>query len=155
MRDDVVHQVRCRLRHPARAAWRAAPTPLAAEGQQLVVAAFAAAQPQEVVGQDAALEEGVELVLDESRQLGARTGLGVGDEAGRVLLHQAVKRGLLGAVAFVVERDAIRRPLGSRPMACAMGSRRGESARSQAALRASIALRAACRCVPSAAGLPF
>ena len=76
------------------------------------MAAFAAAQPQEAVGQDAALEEGVELVLDESRQLGARTGLGVGDEAGRVLLHQAVKRGLLGAVAFVVERGAIRRPLG-------------------------------------------
>jgi hypothetical protein len=36
----------------------------------------------------------------------------VGDEAGRVLLHQAVQRGLLGAVAFVVERGAIRRPLG-------------------------------------------
>lgn len=26
--------------------------------------------------------------------------------------HQAVQRGLLGAVAFVVERGAIRRPLG-------------------------------------------
>jgi len=34
-------------------------------GQPLVVAAFAAAQAQEAVGQDAALEEGVELVLDE------------------------------------------------------------------------------------------
>jgi hypothetical protein len=29
-----------------------------------------------------------------------------------VLLHQAVQRGLLGAMAFVVDRDAIRRPLG-------------------------------------------
>jgi hypothetical protein len=30
--------------------------------------------------QDAALEEGVELVLDEPRQLGVRAGLGVGDD---------------------------------------------------------------------------
>jgi hypothetical protein len=90
MRDDMVHQVRRRLRHPARAARRAEPAPLAAEGQQLVVAAFAAAQPEHAVGQDAALEEGVELVLDEARQLGPGAGLGVGDETGRVLLHQAV-----------------------------------------------------------------
>jgi hypothetical protein len=76
------------------------------------VAAVAAAQPQEAVGQDAAFEEGVELVLDEPRQLGASAGLGVGDETGRVLLHQAVQRGLLGAVAFVVDRGAIRRQFG-------------------------------------------
>ena len=31
---------------------------------------------------------------------------------GRVLLHQAVQRGLLGTVALVVKRCAIRRPLG-------------------------------------------
>jgi hypothetical protein len=62
--------------------------------------------------QDAALEEGVELVLDESRQFGSGAGLGVSDEAGRVLLHQAVQRGLLWAVAFVVQRGAVRRPLG-------------------------------------------
>ena len=72
------------------------------------MAAFTVAQPQEGLGQDAALEEGVKLVLDESRQLGAGTGLGVRDEAGRVLLHQAVQRGLLGAVAFVVKRGAVR-----------------------------------------------
>ena len=33
-------------------------------------------------------------------------------ETGRVLLHQALQRALLGAVAFVVERGAIGRPLG-------------------------------------------
>jgi hypothetical protein len=76
------------------------------------VAALAAPKPQEAVGQDAAFQEGVELVLDEPGQLGAGAGLGVGDEAGGVLLHQAVKRGLLGAVAFVVERGAIGSPLG-------------------------------------------
>jgi hypothetical protein len=64
------------------------------------------------VRQDAALEEGVELLLDEPRQLGAGAGLGVGDEAGRMLLHQPVQGGLLGAVAFVVNRGAIRCPLG-------------------------------------------
>jgi hypothetical protein len=76
------------------------------------VAALAAAKPKEAVGEDAALEEGVELVLDESRQLGASAGLGMRDEAGRVLLHQAVQRGLLGAVAFVVDLGPIGSPLG-------------------------------------------
>jgi hypothetical protein len=35
----------------------------------------------EAVGHDASLEEVVELILDESRQLGAAAGLGVRDEA--------------------------------------------------------------------------
>jgi hypothetical protein len=42
-------------------------------------------------GQDAAFEESFELVLDELRQLG----VGVGDEAGRMMLHQAVQPGPL------------------------------------------------------------
>jgi hypothetical protein len=37
---------------------------------------------------------------------------GVGDEAGRILLHQSAERGLLEAVALAVERGAIGRPLG-------------------------------------------
>jgi hypothetical protein len=69
-------------------------------------------QAQEAMRQDVALKEGVELVLDEPGQLGAGAGLGVGDEAGRMLLHQAVQRGLLGAVALVVERSAIGYPTG-------------------------------------------
>jgi hypothetical protein len=64
------------------------------------------------VGQDAALEKSVELVLDEAGQLGAGAGLGVGHEAGRVLLHNAVQRGLLRAMALVVDRGASWRPLG-------------------------------------------
>jgi hypothetical protein len=112
VRNDLVHQVRRSLRHAPLAARRAEPAPLAAEGQQLVVAALAAAQPQETVSQDAALEEGIELVLDEARQLGPGAVLGARDEAGRVLLHQAVQRGLLRAVALVVDRGAIGGPLG-------------------------------------------
>jgi hypothetical protein len=51
------------------------------------VAARVAAEPEEAVGEDAALEAGVKLVLDEARKLGSGAGLGVSDEAGRVLLH--------------------------------------------------------------------
>ena len=91
---------------------RTHPAPPATEGDQLVVAAVAAAQPQQAVRQDAALEEGVELLLDESGQLGARAGFGLRNEAGRVLLHQAEQPSLLGAMAFVVNRGAIRCPLG-------------------------------------------
>lgn len=66
-----------------------------------------AQRPAERMRQHAAFEEGVELVFDDSRRLGIGVGPDVGDEAGRVLLHQSVQRALLGAVAFAVERDAI------------------------------------------------
>jgi hypothetical protein len=69
-------------------------------------------QAQEAVGQDAAFGEGVELVFDELRQVGAGSVFGLGEEGGSVLLHQAVQRGLFRAVAFAVDRGAIRRPLG-------------------------------------------
>ena len=62
--------------------------------------------------QDAALQEGVELVLDELRQVGAGSVFGLGEEGRRVLQYQAVQRGLFRAVALVVDRGAIRRPLG-------------------------------------------
>ena len=62
--------------------------------------------------QDAALKKGLELVLQELRQAGARAGVDLGEEGRGVLLHQAVKRGLLGAVALVVNRGAIGRPVG-------------------------------------------
>ena len=98
--------------HPASAARRAKSAALAAEGDELVVAALAAAQPQEAVGQDAAFEEGVELVFDELRQVRARSIFGLGEEGCGVLLHQSVQRGLFRAVAIVVDRGAIRRTLG-------------------------------------------
>ena len=74
------------------------------------MAAVTATQPQEAVGQDAAFKEGVELVLHELRQVGAGCGLSLLEEGGGVLLHQAVKHGLLRAVALVVDRGAVRRP---------------------------------------------
>ena len=64
------------------------------------------------MGQDAALEERVVLVLDELRQIGACSVFGLRDEGRGVLLHQAVQRGLFRAASLVVDRGAIRRPLG-------------------------------------------
>ena len=108
----MVDQVCGGLRHAPGAARGAKPTALAAESHQLVVSAVAAAQPQEAVGQDAALEEGIELVHPELRQVDPGGGLDFGEEGRSVLLHQAVQRGLLGAVTRVVDRGTIGRPVG-------------------------------------------
>ena len=62
--------------------------------------------------QDAAFEEGVELVLYELRQVGPCGRFRLGDEGRGVRLYQAVQRGLLGALALVVNRGAARHPLG-------------------------------------------
>lgn len=79
---------------------------------QLCVAAVAAVQAQSAVGQRAALQERVELVPDELRQVGAGSVFGLGEEGRAVLPHQAVRRSLFRAVALTVVRGAIRRPLG-------------------------------------------
>lgn len=60
----------------------------------------------------------------------------------------------LGAVAFVVQRGAVRPARDCRPVACTMGSRRGRPARSQAVHRTSIARRTARRRVSFAGGPP-
>jgi hypothetical protein len=73
------------------------------------VAALVAAQSQEAVRQDAKLQERVELVLDEPRQPRTGAGLGVHDEAGRMLLHEPIQCGLLRSVARVVQRHTIGR----------------------------------------------
>ena len=64
------------------------------------MAAVAAAQAQEAVGQDAAFEEGVELGFDELRQVGSGSVFGLGEDDRGVLLYQAVQRGLFRAVAL-------------------------------------------------------
>ena len=66
---------------------------LATERHELVVATIGAAQAQEAVRQDAALQESVELVFDELRQAGTGGFLGLGKEALSVLLHQAARGG--------------------------------------------------------------
>jgi len=88
VRDDVVHQMRRRLRRAPGPAARAKAAPLAAERDQLVMPAVTATQAQEAVRQDAAFEEGVELVLHKLRQVGAGCSLSLIEEDGGVLLHQ-------------------------------------------------------------------
>ena len=44
------------------------------------------------------------------RQIGADVGFSLRHEGRGVLLHQAVRRGLLGSVALVVDHGAFRRP---------------------------------------------
>jgi hypothetical protein len=76
------------------------------------VAAVASAQAQETVRHHAALEEGVEFVRHELRQLGAHGCLGFGEEGRGVLLDQALQRGLFRAVPIAVNRGGIRRTRG-------------------------------------------
>ena len=63
-----------------------------------------AAQPQKSVGEDAALEKGVELVFDEPGQRRAGPRLDLGQEGVEVLLDQLIQRGVFGAPTFVVDR---------------------------------------------------
>ena len=62
------------------------------------MAAVAAAQPQEAVGQDVALQEGVEFVLHELRQVGSGGRLCLGDEGRGVLLHRLLIKPVQDAV---------------------------------------------------------
>jgi len=83
----VVDQVSRRLGHAQGPARRAKAAPLADERHQLVVAAVAAAQAQEAVDEDAARQEGIELVPHNLRQVGASCDLGLLEEGRGVLLH--------------------------------------------------------------------
>ena len=78
--ENMIRQLCSGLRHAPCPERGAKATALAAEGPQLVVAAILTARAQEAVGQDAAFEEGVELVLDELRQVGAGSVFGLGEE---------------------------------------------------------------------------
>ena len=104
----MVDQVGSRLCHAPGAAGGAKPAPLAAERDQLVVAAVAAAQSQEAVREDAAFEEGVELVFDELRQIGAGLSLSLREEGRRVLLHRS-------GTAWSVPGDGARSGPGRHP----------------------------------------
>jgi hypothetical protein len=110
MRDGVVHQVRSGLRHAPRTARRAEAWPLAAKGDQLATAAVTTARAQKAVGQDGALEEGVELVFDELRQIGLGGGFGFGEEGSVVLMRQGGTAWSVGAVSLAVDQRAVRRP---------------------------------------------
>ena len=87
VRKGMVDQVGRSLGHTPGPARRAKASALAGEGDQLVIPAVATAQTQKAVGQDAALQEGVELVLHKLRQIGAGGRLGLLEEGRGVQLH--------------------------------------------------------------------
>ena len=62
--DDVIDQVGGGLRHAPGATARAEAATLATEGHELFMGTVGATQAQEAVGQDAALEKGIELLFD-------------------------------------------------------------------------------------------
>ncbi len=62
------------------------------------------AQAQKAVGEDAALEKGVELVLDERRQRHAGLRLRLRKECREVFLDQLIEYRVFGAPTFVVNR---------------------------------------------------
>jgi len=82
----MIDQLRGGLRHAPRSTRWAEPSALATERQQLVVPAVGTAQAQEAVRQDAARQEGVELVTDELRQASASGLLSLSEEGLGVLL---------------------------------------------------------------------
>jgi hypothetical protein len=63
------------------------------------------------ISETGTLNERVELVPNELRQVGACSVFGLGEEGRGVLLQQTVQRGLFRAVALVVDRGASGRPL--------------------------------------------
>ena len=90
------------------------PRRLQLKATSLSVAVVTATQAQEAVGQDAALPEGVELVLHKLRQVGAGCGLGLLEESRGVLLHQAVQRGLICTIPIKASCTSYRPNKGRR-----------------------------------------
>ena len=66
------------------------------------------------MGQDAALPDGVELVLHKLRQVGAGCGLGLLEESRGALLHQAVQRGLICTIPIKASCTSYRPNKGRR-----------------------------------------
>ena len=76
----MIHQVRRRFRHPAGTTTRAKAPLLAGKGDYFFVMAIAALQPQKSVGEDAAIEKGVEFGFDVVGQTVRGFRLNLGEE---------------------------------------------------------------------------
>lgn len=77
------------------------------EGDELAVATVGAAQPQKAKRKDAAFEKGVELILDELRQVSAGRVLHMREAGLDMILHHPVQGSLLRAAAFVLNPGSI------------------------------------------------
>ena len=68
VRNDMVHQMRCRIRHPSASARRAYAAGLAGKRDDAVQPAGVASDPEEATGEHAAIEKRSKLLLDETRR---------------------------------------------------------------------------------------
>lgn len=125
---------------------------IAAQRDELAVAAVATAHPQEAASPDAALEEGVKRVFDYVRQVGAGSVAGMAKKVAACCGTRRCSVVCSAPVALVVNRGAIRRLLGLP--ANGLHARSRDPVRSQALRCDSIALYAACPCLLFDAGPP-
>ena len=98
---DAIDEMRSGVGHPAAATGRAEAAPLAREGHEAIVAAVVAVQAKKAVGEDAAAQEGAEIVLDEVRR-GALASPRPGEEGLDLLADDAVQERLLRRARCVV-----------------------------------------------------
>jgi len=101
-REDVIHQMRGAVGHPAAAAAWAEAAPLAGKGHEAVQTARAASESREATGQKSARQELAKFLLDEPGEpfAAART-LGLGQERLEMFQHDPVQRALRGRLRFV------------------------------------------------------
>ena len=69
IRNDAIHQMGCRIRHPPATARRAYASRLAGKRHDAVQPAGGARDPEEAPGEHAAIEKRSKLLLDEARHL--------------------------------------------------------------------------------------
>ena len=100
VRHDLIDQARGGVCHAAAHAAGAEGAPFARERHQAAVVARGAAQPQEAVRQDAALQEGAQVALHVPRQ-GVIAAAGLLQEGLQMLGQYLVEQGVLGLVALV------------------------------------------------------
>src|SRR4029450_3908120 len=93
--EYAIGEVRRGVGHPPAAAGGAEAAALARERHEAIVTAVVAAQAQEAVGEDAAAQEGAELLLDEVRS-GALASSRAGEEGLELLADGAVRAPGLG-----------------------------------------------------------
>jgi hypothetical protein len=96
-RHDALGQVRGDIRHSLVAAARAKAATLAAQRHEALELAICAAEPREAVREHAALQEGLQFLLDELRRAGAVLRLrGAVQEGREVLPQDAVQHARFG-----------------------------------------------------------
>jgi hypothetical protein len=111
LRDHLIYQVGGCLCHAPRPAGRAKPAPFTGEGDELLMGTVRATQAQKTVGQNAAFQEGIELVFDEIGQTRPGLSLDLREKGLDVFLYQLVQRCFFGTPPLVVYAFCNRRGL--------------------------------------------